>query len=351
MFRLLQWQIIRKYYFLEVDVMSDRKYFLMRSPANLVENSLLGYGWKKVDFSKSIDFKNLLDEIKDKYGSYGRKKNQVRRFFELKHGDVVVVPMKGSVVIGIVEGGKSYDTSPKMGFNRVVVNFRCDNGELRKVSTRTNVITNKLLSRLRVRQTNVSLKGFSSEIENLLKLGCKKNDRLVDLLEDKISAAEDEFKQALLNKLKTGDDLWIKGGGDGFEELIGELLKLEGFSSRVLSKKSNKGKGDIDIEAIKEDFWGQTQLVIQAKHHKGVSSIKALHQVVTAIANDEVDTNAIPMVISTGVFNEETIKEAEKQGVILMDGDSFIDWLYRNLSKLSAETRLKLGVSNVPCLI
>jgi len=332
--------------------MNDKKYYLMRSPAELVEKDLLGYGWG-VDFSKFNDFKKLLDAIKGKYGGCGRKKNQIRRFFELKKGDLIVVPMKGSIVIGIVDGGKFYDTSIKNGFNQVSVDFHCEDGSLRKVSTRTGAITNKLLSRMRVRQSNISLADFSYEVDELLKLSCSsKVNTLPDMLEDKLCSMEDQFKKSLLKRLSSGSGLRIKGGGDGFEELVCELLELEGFSTKILSKKSNKGKGDIDIEATRDEFWGgQTQLAIQAKHHKGTSSIKSLQQVVTAIVNGEVSTSAVPMVISTGEFGDKTIEEAAKHDVVLMDGDKFIDWLYQNLSKLSPETRLKLGISNIPCLI
>jgi len=333
----------------------NRKYYLIRSPNALVKNNLLGYGWKDINFSKfkEDEVSVLLGEIENKYGSYGRKKNQIKRFFNLKGNDVVVVPMNNSIAIGVVVGNKSYSDIPKNGCNRVSVNFMHDDPKngIRKISTRTNILTNSLLSRLRVRQSNVSLNEFSDEIEALINMGSSIN-KLSSVLENKLSAAEESFKGKLLINLRSGKNLRIKGGGDGFESLICDLLKIEGYSAEILSKKSNKGAGDIDITATKDEFFGGvTELVIQAKHHKGVSSIKALNQVVTAIKNGEVVTNAIPMVISTGKFDKATTEEAENNKVILMNGEGFVEWLHRNISKLSPETQLQLGISQVPTLI
>lgn len=330
----------------------ERNYYLMRSPEELIKENLIGYGWEKVNFSKFSDTPSLLNEIKNEHGSYGRKRNQIQRFFNLKSNDVVVTPMNKSIAIGIVIGDKSYQEEPKHGYNRVSVNFKCVDDGIRVISTRTNIITNSLLSRLRLRQTNASLNSFSDEIEELLNLGCSAINDFSEILEKNISDVEEKFKEKLLINLKNGKKLRIKGGGDGFESLICELLKIEGYSTEILSKTSNKGAGDIDITATRDEFFGSvTELVIQAKHHKGVSSIKSLNQVITAIKNGEVATNATPMVISTGEFDENTTKEAEYNNIVLMNGEKFIDWLYRNISKLPVETQLKLGVSQVPALI
>ena len=32
--------------------MTDRNYYLMRSPKELINDNLIGYGWEKVNFSK-----------------------------------------------------------------------------------------------------------------------------------------------------------------------------------------------------------------------------------------------------------------------------------------------------------
>lgn len=74
-------------------------------------------------------------------------------FFNLKKNDVVVVPMNRSIMIGVVIGEKSYKDNLKNGYNRVSVNFMRDEPSegTRQVSTRTGLITNQLLSRLRVR--------------------------------------------------------------------------------------------------------------------------------------------------------------------------------------------------------
>lgn len=334
----------------------SKKYYLIRSPSELLGDGLVGYGWQKVDFSRFSDtgINELLKEIKNIYGSYGRKKNQVQRFFNLKKGDVVVVPMHRSIAIGVVGGEKSYDTKgPNKGANRVSVEFiRNHDSSIRRISTRSNIITNALLSRLRLRQSNASINAFAEEIEQLISLDPAVNN-ISSALENKISDAEKAFKAKLLSNLRSGKNLWLQGGGDGFEKLICELLEVEGYSTQILSKKSNAGLGDIDIEAVRGDFFKEdaTTLAIQVKHHKGETSIKALEQVITAITSGEVDPGAIPMVITTATFNKKTWEKARENDITLIEGEQLVDWLYGNLSKLSSDIQLQLGVMQMPTLL
>ncbi len=331
--------------------MTNRNYYLIRSPKALIENNSVGYGWAKVNFSKSTNVENLLIEIKAKYGTYGRKGNMIKRFFNLESNDVVIVPLHNSIAIGVVEGEKSYHDNPEKGYNRVSVDFKNDKGEIRKISTRTNILTNSLLSRLRIRQSNASLNSFSREIEELIKSNYSGND-YSKMMDQKLSESEEIFKTKLINNLRKGNNLRLKGGGDGFESLICELLKTEGFVTEILPKKATEGKGDIDIIATKDEFYGGiTKLVIQAKHHKGKTSIKALNQVIIAIKGNESYESTVPIVISTGIFGDDTEIEAEDNNIILIDGQNFVNWLYKRLPELSIETQFNLGISQVPSIL
>lgn len=332
--------------------MSERNYYLVRSPRELMDKDLIGYGWKGIDFSAHSDVSDVLKEILSKHESYGRKKNQIKRFFCIKSGDIVVVPVPSGIILGIVKGEKSYGEGIKHGENRIAVDFM-HNGKFRRVSTRKNLITNSFLSRLRIRQTNTSLKEFAQEIESLLSLTESDQSDFSEVLEKNRIEAEDHFKKELLKNLKIGKDLRIQGGGDGFEKLICEVLQLKGYVAKIASKKSNKGKGDIDIVASKTLFFGENiKLSIQAKHHSGTTSITALKQVLIAKINGEVPETDIVMVISTGQFNAATKAEANNNNVRLIDGDEFVKlWLYPHLSVLSDEILQSLGVSLTPTMM
>ncbi len=331
-----------------------KKYYLMRSPSELVNKNRLGYGWK-VDFSQCASSKEILSQIKEAYPQgCGRKKKQIQRFFNLKKGDIVLVPQPRKVVIGLVLGDKFYDSNASShGWNQVDVNFRKDNGELRTVSTRSGVITNKLLSRLRVRCTNTSLDEFSSEIDNLINQTDTGSFSIVEKYEQSESGKENEFKSQLLRNLRTGKTR-LQGGGDGFEKLIYELLQVDGYSEiKISSKKSNEGTGDIDIEATKNlgSLLPPLKLCIQAKHHKGNTGHKAVDQLKIAKENKEAGENSILMVISTGSFHDDLRHYADESDIILKDGEDFVAWLCENISRLSTKKQLALGVSLTPTFI
>jgi len=319
----------------------------MRSPRELIKADKIGYGWKKVDFSKYDNAEEILKQL-----NAGRRKNQIKRFFNLKKGDIVLVPLHCSIALGVVIGKKSYDEEAvKNTWNQVAVNFHKEDGTLRTVSTRDNIITNRLLSRLRLRMTIASLNEFSDEIEQLIKISEDCEYNVSQVYDNNEESKADEVKKSILSNLRSGKHLRIKGGGDGFEELICELLKLDGFETKIQSKKSNIGKGDIDIKAQKALPFGVTlRLDIQAKHHDGKTSLKSVEQVVTAKNNNEVNEQSFAMVVTTASFSSEVKNKAEEEGVTLIDGNAFVSWLYDKLPGLSKATLYGLGVSVAPSL-
>jgi len=323
-------------------------YFLMRSPKALLKDNKIGYGWKHLHFSDYDNVEKVLAQL-----NAGRRKNQIKRFFNLKEGDVILVPLHCSVAIGIVKGDKSYDeNAPKNTWNQVAVDFlKEDQKTLRTVSTRDNLITNRLLGRLRLRMTIASLNEFSDEIEKLKKISESGEYNVSQIYNDNEESRAAEVKASLLSNLRSGNNLRIKGGGDGFEELICELLRLDGFNADIQSKKSNRGKGDIDIKAKKELPFGVTlRLDIQAKHHKGETSVKSVDQVAIAKKNHEVNEQSFAMVITTAAFSDEAKNKAETEDITLIDGGKFVDWLYDKLSELSTSTLYGLGISVSPTL-
>ncbi|MBN2825624.1 MAG: hypothetical protein JXQ76_09885, partial [Campylobacterales bacterium] len=84
---------------------------LVRSPSELIALEQVGYGWSGINFSEYSSDTEVINAIKTKGWSLGRKANMIKRFFNLKKGDIVVLPFSKSIAIAEVEGTKSYDES------------------------------------------------------------------------------------------------------------------------------------------------------------------------------------------------------------------------------------------------
>jgi restriction system protein len=90
------------------------KVLLVRSPAPLTKLNLAGYGWGEINFSEFSQFNELLSYVEEQEIEIGRHKNQMSRFFNIKEGDVLVVPVYRAIIIGIAQGDKSYGEGVSM---------------------------------------------------------------------------------------------------------------------------------------------------------------------------------------------------------------------------------------------
>jgi len=62
-----------------------------------------------------------------------------------------------------------------------------------------------------------------------------------------------EFKVALLNAIQKGKTR-LEAGGIGLENLVVELLQLDGYTAKILPKQHFEGFADADIEASRTDM-------------------------------------------------------------------------------------------------
>jgi len=326
------------------------KKVLVRSSQELINDGYISYGWGKVDFSKYKNIEDLLESIKSIYGGYGRRRKQIQRFFELEKGDIVIVPLHKSIAIGKVIGNKKYISASIGRENVISVEFyKNDEGNILRISR--DYLQKNLSSRLRVRMSNINLAGFSQEIDSLIEdISSNKNITINTKMSELNSNIENQFKKTLLSKMQQGK-IYIQAGGAGLEQLVVELLEIEGYSNITIeSKRKYTGKGDVDIIADKTEFHGEICLAIQVKDYKGQTGLQGLEQIKEAFDNGEAETTAIPMLITLGEV--DNIRDrAEELNIKLMDGEAFIYWLYSNINKLSMETRFKLGIFDVPALL
>lgn len=327
------------------------KFLMIRSKASIIEKDFVGYGWKKVDFSKCETVNQVIQQINDKYeNGIGRKTNSVKRYYNLAKGDVVIVPLTKAIAIGIVNGNKSFDIklSNDKACNLVSVSFfRTTDGHILRIPRKS--ITQGLESRLKFRQSNVSLIEFKEEIERIIESiklnGAYKQETYIL---EKVDEAENKFKQDLLQSITSGTT-WLSAGGIGMEQLIKELLTIEGYTANIQAKNQTSDISDIDIVARRVDRFSESNLMIQVKHHSNISSSYGLEQLIAY--KDFDDSDYQKWFITTAKMSEKSLEIAEANNIKVMNGVELIDWIYENLNELKNSTKQSLGIIEIPVLL
>ena len=328
---------------------------LVRSSRKLIKKGLIGYGWKNVNFKNYSSVKDLFDEG-FKGISIGRKRKQIKRFFTLTTGDLVVVPVSGAIAVGIVEGAKEYEPNDEipLSANRIKVNFyKKDNGDILYVP-RVEIATN-LERRLKIRASIANLEGFSDEIEKIaLKLDKNEMYTWDSDMQQKEEDAKENFIKKLEQRLTTEEGMGLSSGGYGLELLIQEIFQAKGYGASIPSKNSRPAGEDVDIVAVKEgefDAKGEKYL-IQAKHHRGITGRVGLDQLI-ACKDDEDDNEYTykKILMTTAKVSDNLKDEAKKEEIVIVEGEDLARWIYENLELLSKRTLRQLGISEVPFLI
>jgi restriction system protein len=131
-----------------------------------------------------------------------------------------------------------------------------------------------------------------------------------------------------------------------------ELLTLEGYKARVLSKQHFASFADADIHASRSDRCASVNLLVQVKHHQGYSDAHGIHQLqeIQNAHRGEYDDHQRVFVTSAAV-SEDVLKEAAKACITVIGGMELADWISEHIDKLSKETKLALGIYEVPAVI
>lgn len=326
--------------------MSEPKVYLMRSPYELVDADLAGYGWPQVNFSEASTLDELVSTFRNRNIDVGRQMNQIKRFYSIKAGDIVVVPLPRAIAIGFATGSKSYEKGIDYGENRIGVNFlRHEDNSIMRIAR--SDLTGAFSSRLKIRMTVVSLSEFQDEvlaiIERIKSKGAAALDSHIKALEEE---AEKDLKNKLLQNICNGKT-YLESGGYGLEKLVTELLKAEGYNAKILNKVAFEGHADADILAVREDRFTSTTLLIQVKHHEGTTGFHAVRQLE---AIDE-ELNAQKWIVTSATMSPPAKEAAEQHGINIIEGEGLVDWIIEQVNNLPVETRHKLGICSVPTLL
>lgn len=320
--------------------MENSKVYLVRSPSKLIGENLAGYGWSQVNFSEAEDTPSLMELFSDKGINPGRQRNQIKRFFSIQEGNLVVVPLHRAAAFGIATGERSYATGVSYGENRIGVEyFRHEDGSVVRVPR--SELPEALSTRLKIRMSVVSLDEFKDDIIRIINQikdnGGVRFDSYIQQLEAEGLA---NLREQLLHNIRTGKTN-LASGGIGLEKLVAELLRSEGYVAKVQAKTACDGNADVDIEAFRNDRFTSNKLLIQVKHHRGNTGYQALRQL-QPLDNDD-DTQR--WIITTGEVRQELVEEAEGDGIGVMDGERFVDWIVERADHLSQATLNRLGLS------
>lgn len=342
----------------------ERNYYMVRGMDSsktvfdeLLKNEVVAVGWSKMDFTLYKDNKEKFDKVLDKLyftnselaaSTKGRWKNQSFRFCSIKKDDYIVVPYHQYIILAKATGEQIYKPS--------VINLDLANQQrvhfLRDIKNKLikiprNNLPDKMQRRLRVPGSIVSdFADFKDEIDKIFESGEFSYKSVHDMQKEK---SIQNFKEKLLNNIQNGNTN-LRAGGRGLEELVSELLNLDGFETRILGKAAFSGIADIDIEAKKIDlFFGEQKLFIQVKHHQGESSSWGIKQLKEAKTILEKENKEFQLAfITTAEISDETMNEAFENDIVCIDGHKLIDWIYDNLNKLSYQTKENLHIIFVP---
>jgi restriction system protein len=191
--------------------------------------------------------------------------------------------------------------------------------------------------------TIADLAEFGEEIENLFHLQTY-NATIAKRLRDQ----EQAFRDKLLANIREGRTS-LSGGGNGLEKLVKELLEIDGYTAKVLSKRRFMGFADADVEATRNDHLSHTKLLIQVKHHSGVEETwgaKQLLEIVNQHGEEFADYELV--LITTADAPLDLVKLCNAKGIQLMQGPQVVEWVQDALPRLSPETRARLGVALMP---
>ena len=320
------------------------------------EGGVVAVGWSQVRFPDYHNADGLVEAVLDKYKKLyaevspqylGKRKNEIRRFKMMQKGDRVVVPYGASIRLATATDQELYDecqaASTDLANQRRVI-YETLGDDLLTIPR--HKLSEGLSRRLRVRGVSVGdLWEFGEEIDDLFRT----KEGWPARFQEKSDQLLNEFKDQLLDNIRKGKTN-LAAGGYGLENLVQELLEIEGYQARILPRAAFRGFADADIHASKADRIGETRLFVQVKHHEGKTCSWGTKQLREVVAQQPENSDHKLVLVTSGIASRKLIEECERHDIVLIDGKGLVDWIYELMGQMRLTNRNKLGITDVPML-
>jgi len=330
------------------------RYFLVRTKRDLVEKGVIGIGWSRVNFSDFSTGKDLIKSIQTNNYKIPRSKPAILRFFGLKKGDIIVVPLVKSIAIGIVDDDKTTFSEADKGKDRAnqrsVKFYIRDDKKLFTIS-REN-LNHAFQKNIRVPGGIVKdISKYKDQINNAIEsiTSGKPINRQNWIQEN--GQTRECFTSTLLKQINNGKT-YLRAGGIGLEQLVKELLVKEGYEAKVLGKQMFNGSADADIEATRKDTsvstkFTQPKLLVQVKHHQGTTGALGVKQLELINKNHDNYLDRHLVLVTSAKVSASLREKSELSGIRIIEGEELAGWIYDHLSKLSSKMKATLGIECV----
>ena len=317
-----------------------------------VSYPLLGQGYLTIGFSdfsnKNFLKKTIADDgdyfdskFEESWGFVPRSRYSLWYFLsQMKKGDIVIVPKWGGIfsihklvspepiLICDVELNSEFASWIKKHNNLLRVSDENDPRDLGfawKVKpiaediSRLEYADAKLTSKMKYRGTTL----YISDLEESIKrsIASASNRKPISL--------KDEMAKSKVTKEKWLEKIREVSTPDKFEKLIKWYFEKVGAKVEI-PPKNKREEGDVDIMATIENI--KTIIHVQAKFHKGTTDDYAVKQIKNFADSSYLDTeyqNQLWVISTADSFTKTCIKEAEKNSVLLLNGEQFADLLNR----------------------
>ena len=315
----------------------------------LLEKGYLSIGFK--DFLQRPEFLDeMLSDRGDKreifeaenkavWGDYYRTRYNLWRFLcEFKIGDWVIVPSWGTFSVyeitgkampaGQAAGEDLKDRSGKPVIsdgryirydeeNKIDIGFVIPVNEIESSIPRENYAQNALLARMKIRYTNADITDLSEEIKEAVERF--RANKPINIYSEAAAKMSETLKE-IIDKSFSNEQ---------FEELIASYFNRIGADDVYIpSKKSGEGEADADVIASFDV--PKLTIIVQAKHHQGITDEYGVNQVIKYRDQEEADDGwvSIAWVITSGDdFSNEAVELAARENVRLIAWPEFCNML------------------------
>ena len=317
-----------------------------------VKNNVVAVGWSNVDFTGYTDVKELREAVHKVYykntnrasQTVGKNLNEIERFKKIKKGDYIIIPYYNSIVLAEAEDEELFSSEAKKIdlANQHKVAYRAINGETFKIPR--NDLSEGLQRRLRVRGNTVSnLYEFKEEIEKIFQ---NKSYSYIQEFQEQENKKYEILKKELLKNIQEGRTN-LQAGGIGLEDLVCEIMLCEGYDAKKICKNQFEGKGDADIQAVKEDAFMSKKIFVQVKHHKGYSDTTGIKQLIEVLG-DEKYQDYEGCLVTSALVDDKVRQCARNNNISVIDGVELVSLIVDNLNRLSETTKRRLGICSIP---